>query len=259
MRASLLGNGAWSPRNLGGELMLWFDAADYSTMFLGTGSSVKAWIDRGPIGLAAAGSTLPAYRQSAINGRPAINFSTGSQGLATPAIFIPQEWSAFAVLGVGTAPASFQKTVCARGASSPLYADFIAITSGPKTGVQAYNTAGAIFGAPGVSFSAGNVIISGVRKATQVLDAVNGGAYAATTTSGTPASSTYQVSLGNQYPFSSAYNFIGNMGEVIICNRAYDGSAGTSPLHLIIPGYLAWKWGLQSLLPAMHPFKHNPP
>jgi len=46
----------------------------------------------------------------------------------------------------------------------------------------------------------------------------------------------------------------GGLGEFIFTDASED-----SDTQLKIEGYLAWKWGLESLLPAAHPYKDYPP
>jgi hypothetical protein len=51
-----------------------------------------------------------------------------------------------------------------------------------------------------------------------------------------------------------ATNFAGTLGEVIIYNRVL-----TTTERQEVEGYLAWKWGIQALLPPGHPYKSAPP
>ena len=242
--------------------MLWFDAADFSTLFFGSGNSVKAWIDKGPMGLAAVQATAanqPIYAPVAVNGKPALQFvRTSPSGLITPAVFNPQQWSGFAVINK-TTTTGFQEIICARGPFGSFYADYIALSSS-NTAIQAFNTVGGVFAAPSLAFTNGaTVILSGVRNGGQVSAAVNGGSFSSATTTGTPQSGNFAVSIGCDSPFSGTNTYDGYISECIVCRRAYDGSAGTPPLHLIVPAYLAWKYGLQANLPVTRPFKNSPP
>ena len=68
---------------------------------------------------------------------------------------------------------------------------------------------------------------------------------------------TYQAGVNQAFQLgqwgSSGY-LLGHIQEVIIYN-----SRITLTQYQTVEGYLAWKWGLQGLLPASHPFKNNPP
>ena len=68
------------------------------------------------------------------------------------------------------------------------------------------------------------------------------------------------IALGMRYTGGSlrvdngASAFDGNISEVILYNTALNTTQRQQ-----IEGYLAWKWGLQSTLPAGHPFKTAAP
>jgi hypothetical protein len=52
----------------------------------------------------------------------------------------------------------------------------------------------------------------------------------------------------------SGYYLNGQIGEILVYNRAL-----TQPEYQYIEGYLAWKWGIATNLPAGHPWKSNAP
>lgn len=93
--------------------------------------------------------------------------------------------------------------------------------------------------------------VAGFRsKAAQWQYVLNGTVFFNTTTN-TVAFRT-NPSIGNTITASDYFN--GYIGEIVFLNEF----ASTSDWQKI-EGYLAWKWGLQSLLPAGHPYLSAPP
>lgn len=77
-------------------------------------------------------------------------------------------------------------------------------------------------------------------------------------------SSNYTTSQGNTIDFKVMANSAGNrqlagsFGELIVAHFA-NGFVDSQDYILKAEGYLAYKWGAQSVLPADHPYKVNPP
>jgi len=59
---------------------------------------------------------------------------------------------------------------------------------------------------------------------------------------------------GRTYHTGDFLRLIGNIHEIIL----FDGALSTDDRQKV-EGYLAWKWGLESDLPAVHPYKAAPP
>ncbi len=79
---------------------------------------------------------------------------------------------------------------------------------------------------------------------------LTGGTAATVAATQTDAFDTVGLTLGRQ---NNLY-FDGRMMEVLI----YDSALSTTNRQNV-EGYLAWKWGLVSKLPAGHPYKSAPP
>ena len=60
--------------------------------------------------------------------------------------------------------------------------------------------------------------------------------------------------IGKLVAGGNDYNLIGALGEIIILD-----SVPSTDLRQKFEGYLAWKWGLQNSLPALHPYKDGRP
>lgn len=79
--------------------------------------------------------------------------------------------------------------------------------------------------------------------------------YNGTQQSGTITSvSASQLNIGTIYNHLDGTGLTGYMGEAVLYNSAVDQN-----LFTCTEGYLAWKWGLQSLLAAGHPYKSAAP
>ena len=79
----------------------------------------------------------------------------------------------------------------------------------------------------------------------------NGNQLASTAGPAVAVSGAYPLAVGATAQGSSAaYFYTGQLGEALVFNRALSGAESTR-----IEGYLACKWGLQSRLPANHPYR----
>ena len=93
---------------------------------------------------------------------------------------------------------------------------------------------------------------------TTVFDGANN-TYYQNGTAGTTAASTgnfgyTNYEIGGSFGEESLVPYDGLIGEVIHYTTAL-----TTAQRQNVEGYLAWKWGLVSSLPANHPFKQWPP
>ena len=79
----------------------------------------------------------------------------------------------------------------------------------------------------------------------------NGTIESTTNSIATPDNTNIGYSIGGQYSVSRRMN--GVIGEVIMVQTT------DTTTRQKIEGYLAWKWGLTSSLPADHPYKNAAP
>lgn len=99
--------------------------------------------------------------------------------------------------------------------------------------------------------TAGNTIVSGVSSSStweQYLNGTTQGAATAAYQSGT------SYGIGTNINRPGGTQFGGDIGEIIIYPAAL-----TTTQRQQIEGYLAWKWGTVSSLPAGHPYKNAAP
>ena len=230
----------FSPISLG-NCQIWLDAAD-STTFTLSGSNVSAWRDKTGNGYnvtqATAGSQ-PTFGANGVvfNGSTSLQYS-GSVGIfgnsyTSYVIHTPTNNTDYrqGIISVKDSTTGYdfeigQFYVWVSGGS--IYHQFTtSVNSKTILGINSTTSLGLNYSINGQSFTAGGAGWFGVSSGSLLL-------------------------IGNsQY---SAVGFIGNINEYLLFTRTL-----TTFEHNQVTGYLAWKWGSQSSLPANHPFKSIPP
>ena len=246
--------------------LFWWDAADGSTLTL-TGSQVNSWRNKGSWdGSASSYSGTVVSGTTKYNGLNVVVFPTNGELRFTVAIpYQPRAW--FAVFRQTT-----QVTVS--GPNNTQYFAIINQTQGsgqdalfgpglPTTqGTTSYILAEGPSGIT-ISVSTGNTVPDGYNVMKQYawinsaastasnFQTVNGTSYALTTTNTATGyrtdSVTYSINTG-------WYNNSCDLAEIIM----YNAEITTSQIQQI-EGYLAWKWGINTSLPATHPYIKFPP
>lgn len=231
----------FSPTQLPG-CVLWLDAADSSTLTL-SGSNVTQWNDKsGNATNATPLATAPVYSNNSN-----VVF-TGSQLLTTTLSSILNTQTAFVIGSV----------------SSSNKMDFLGVqTSAATTGIQLlvdnYLPKVTIFG--GALVANGTTVSSNTRfmfettyNAGSTSFVYSNGTETGTKTSSTTLTGTGTITVGGYYYTSSPpvadELLIGTINEILIYNAVL-----TTAHRQQVEGYLAWKWGLSSSIPATHPFK----
>jgi hypothetical protein len=260
--------GNWTPASIPAETAIWFKADDPG-ITIATG--VNAWPNQGNLGGTATQSTAlnqPALAAAALNGLPVVRFTAAlSQGLATAnksltattaSILCVSKftavgaYSAFLDFGHGSVPG----LICfyaggtasgwnagdlvfeAGGDNATDYPRSVASTPASGTDTSYHMVRGDLAAAGGV-YTTPDVYLDG----TSVTLSFNGAA-----TFGTIAATPINV---GQSPGGNYWG--GDIAEIVVLTDA--------PVADILKGegYLAWKWGLQGLLPGGHPYKNAPP
>ena len=249
----------FDPRSIG-ACETWFDAADAQTIGFSSGSNVNRWLDKSGKGYhatAIASSNVAVYTTNGLAGRAVLTFSR-----ATPSIFTcpygPSSSNQPQTIFLVARPSD------ATNAPSVLSVGLDSITS-LTVDIPAWNSnnwimGGRYGGLDGTittlqASSSRTDIVAGTWRSGVSYMAINGTEYAISTE--TPTSLTSKASggrtiLGSTYYSSGSYNsysYSGYFAEILIFSKFL-----TNAERQRIEGYLAWKWGLQSQLPALHPY-----
>jgi len=226
------------PINISG-LLLWLDVADSSSMTFSSGTNISVWNDKSGNGNnATAAGTVPTFSNNAVNFGGAGYFTTAvSAALSNESVFFVAKYSSS---GNGTQGILGQTTNGGRfiggypGTSSIIASSYN----------LAFGSVGPNNGAPTNTTFLGEAITT---DGSQIVY-TNGG------NSGTIVSLPYTAGamtvLGTGFnagsPNSSQF-LLGSMNEVLIFNTPL-----TIDQRQQIEGYLAWKWGINNLLPSTH-------
>lgn len=220
---------------------IWLDAADSATFTL-NGSTVSTWIDKTGNGFnvsqATAGSQpTRGSNEVVFNGSTSLQYS-GSVGIfgnsyTSYVIHTPTNNTVYlqGIISIKDSTTGFdfeigQFYVWNSGGS--IYQQFtVSVNSKTILGITSTTSLGLNYSINGQPFSAGGAGYSAVSSGSLLL-------------------------IGNsQY---SGVGFIGTINEYLLFTRTL-----TATEHNQITGYLAWKWGSQSSLPANHPYKNSVP
>lgn len=262
----------FSPTQISG-CSLWLDAADSASLNL-SGTSVTRWNDKSGNRndfVQLSGFSLPSVSTNAINSLPCLSF-TGNNIMNNSSNQILTN-SSFVLNSSAAGYSIF--TVTRQNASAPSYTGYNYILSayGGGTGaglfygtieitkyfLTANGTAGPIYGFNDLTANTPNTLMT-TNQLTSIsvigstlTPYLNGTAMG--TKTGTVISLT-GLSIGNAYAPGQTFTgqtWGGVIGEILIFNANI-----TTQQRQQIEGYLAWKWGLQSSLPADHPYKSSP-
>lgn len=238
----------FNPASISG-CQLWLDAGD-PTSFSLNGSTITQWRDKSGNGRNATASGGPVLQLNSINGLPSIFYDgiaggtfSGSISITTTSIF------AFAVFvsnmtgsSEGMRIISFSGPGCSDWNCSTTVIAFLYDTNRIQTWRNSSTTTNLTCPAQGST-----ILTTTYYDGSTAYNSLFGGTSAsAIGSSGSFNISNYAMTFGN-------VNMKGNLGEVIIYN-----SVLTTNQRQQIEGYLAWKWGVLSSLPANHPYRVQP-
>ena len=259
---------SFTPTGIAGST-LWLDAADPAGN--GTtpsnGSSLASWTDKSGNGLTvSAASSQPTYATNAANGLGTVAFS-GTQGLNAGSVtggkLLANNGSSatFCVFSVS----NNTENSCPFSWDDNTYTHRFMITWAGAEGTPGLEfdfgnwparTQIATTGASSINFTNNTYYLVSFWQsgATAVLN-VNGKTYTSIYTdfSGNWSSTVSRIFNVGTYVNNGVYNMKGNTAEIILYNTNIPSNFQQ------VEGYLAWKWGIQSQLPASHPYKSVSP
>ncbi len=231
------------PSMYGGGMQLWLDVSDSSTFSFSSGSTISQWRDKSSTLRHANGGT-GTVRISTFQGRPVVDFT--QTGLLSTSAISYANYSSFCVCVVGCRSLSFQQFMVGNPTNHRItYYD-------PGNGILS------IQGGPGLGADPGQlgqntININGGREALNVSTLSN-----VHLLSFSIQSSNTGFFLGGAGNFTNTWR--GHMYEMMIFTpqNTTSGPYASGDVQ-VIEGYMAWRWGLQGLLPSSHPFKNARP
>jgi len=238
--------------NSSNNLLVWFDASYTSSITIGAGSSVSNWTDRTSYTRTIVPSSTMTYSATDMSGRPSIICSGGgfysSISSSTFSVF-----TAFVVFKIPTIGPNGYTSLINR-----------TINNGPA-GLDAYNS-DRLYGNTGawVNVGTGTLNYSTYTSASiysictniagNYYESMNGTNFYNTRVN----QSYYSDQASNLYIFRRGDNYtrttLSSVSEIIM----YGTTMSISDIQKT-EGYLAWKWGLQGVLPSNHPYKNVAP
>jgi hypothetical protein len=253
----------WLPRREAG-LEFWLDAADTATITLNSGN-VSEWRDKSGKarhGTQATAGSQPAYGTNTLNGRNLVLFDGSDDFIDIPAIWFRGVTAPFTLCyfflrrGAGTGSDTYRPSVTTT-TTSPLSDQggfhYLKNTTNAGASYFQYQTWGNYDLASGSYANGTAYMIRYSTDATNWRVFVNGTQEGTTGTKGNaPVNTTEFFTLARQRSSPVRTSNI-DMGEVFLLTNPTTGANERAE------GYLAWKWGFASSLPANHPYKNSPP
>ena len=245
----------FTPKQIAG-LQLWLDGSDASTLSL-SGTTVTQWRDKSGLAnnTSSTGGTS-AYTTNAINGLSAIMFNNSWLTGTFATSYAGNQVQAFTVASLTTSAGSYGRIL---SLGRPGVYDFDSSTT---TFMFCRNTGQNVMVGRASSYLTVNI----PAYSTPFLgQSSHNGATESIGLDGTLTPSTQNTGQAGNFNLTSygigtntntadVQYWAGYIAEVIY----YTGLLTTLQRQQI-EGYLAWKWGLQANLPALHPYKNAPP
>jgi len=243
----------FNPRSFG-NLYMWYDGADASTIRVSTGTNVAEWRDKSGNGNNLTGTATRTPTSANAVGFD-ITFNGTSNSMSTTSLAVPINSTSFTYFTVviNNEPSSGYGRIVSAGTTSD-------IGGGSDNSGFMISNDGSTTSAPfRMSLQKGNVAISPqlTKGAYHIVSAVFSTAPTATVF--------YDgVQVGTFNPASATFNFTrfslgisvggGNQLNGVINESIAFTTALTASQRQQVEGYLAWKWGLQNLLPVTHSY-----
>ncbi|MEI7935189.1 MAG: hypothetical protein WCK27_00740 [Verrucomicrobiota bacterium] len=233
----------WSPSQLGTNLSLWLDASSSGSVTV-NGANVSQWSDISGRGNNVTNSNVsaqPLYQPTGLNNLPTINFSTSGMWLVGTGTFGVSGNSPRALAAV------MNGGLLATGTPANTEAFGFDITAGGNVWAPYFYGTDVYGYAP--AFSYHSVVMFGQYSNGVGSGYANGSFFGSTsfTANTVPA----PIRLGTR---SDGATRTGAFSEIVYVNTALP-----SAQQQRLEGYLAWKWGLQTNLPASHPYYNIAP
>jgi hypothetical protein len=256
----------FDPRSVGG-CESWFDALDSKTIQFASGSNMSRWLDKSGLQNHMATNSSnqgnwPVYTQSTLNGRPVVTFSNAAMigGYASPTSTTPHTIFVVARPSAITALHDlFQVSSFPDGGTTGVGVNLAASYSSNKwfAGSLYGGNDGDVTSNTVASTSRTDIVVATVWPGSNINTTVNGttglDSTQVTSALNTKANGARTNMGAHWYPPENYYRefYFGYIAEVLVFSKAL-----TVADRQRIEGWLAWKWGLWSQLPALHPYSN---
>ena len=233
--------------------MLWFDAADASTVTFSSGSNISTWKDKSgkenTLSITGTPPPYPTYVLNTVNGMPAVDTSQDASH-ATPVYLSATIPSTTFPNFVNT---YFEVMTMTTSPEWNIAVEYTHLTNNTHWFRPSFNTSNTntVQYWNGATYTPGATISTGAIPNVQLTTSSNSGISSGISLNGATATTGSALVL-NTNP--TTFYITGRRCEIIMYNRILDASEQAQ-----VQGYLAWKWGLTSSLPSTHPFKSVPP
>ena len=253
-----------TPLNLMQGLVSWLDMADTSSYTL-SGTTLKTLTDKAGGTLFTISGKPNGFSFSTIGSLPALVFpgNNTSTLLANTFLYrqipLPSQGSACMVLVPKSQFTASKLGILGWGSPGNSLGNPALGYNAPTTTVntlQSYNTSTGSFFGPSLNLAANTpTILFWAWYGGNMSYLSCNGTTLLTSTPGTTAyynsaSTDSQFYIGNDGGFGAQFT----LGELVMYNQY-----GETPFRNLLEGHLAWKWGLQSNLPAYHPYYYSAP
>ena len=251
----------FSPRSITG-LSLWFDPSDITTLYQNSslttpisadGQTVSGMADKSGNGYYATSTNGPTYKASIVNNQSILRFN-GSQWINNVSYPFPN--TAYSVFAIGYLTSYFgggggwQRLLQAYADGIFFLGTYTSIVA-TFTGVGGWN-GGVAANNPSYNWLGSWYLVEMQLTGSTLYPYVTGNAQ---TTKGSSTTAAFtNLNIGGANGAYSGQPWYGDIGEIIVYNSYLSDTNRQT-----VEGYLAWKWGLQSQLPAGHPYKNAPP
>jgi hypothetical protein len=258
----------WSPGDFA-QTVGWWDASDTSTFSIDGGNNVINWNNKQNSSLwqmaSDNGAATPVSGATTVNDLNVFDFANpqrlaaarqkapwtkdGNLTVISFNVIGTVNQSADSIISCGDKNNAFWQAEADNGSS------FIGKLNQDQLGSADYQFTNPAGG--GVPFSGNTILAQDLDHSTNTIRTKMNGTIVGST-------SNYTTQQGNTIDFRIMANSQGNrqlagsFGELIVAHFD-NGFTGSQDFILKAEGYLAFKWGVQNLLPADHPYKVNPP
>ena len=242
----------FSPNQISG-CHIWLDASTSNNFTFSSGSNISTWIDRSSNSYTATAANSPRY--DTVNKR--VWFSSASSqymsNLAAP-LNLAQRSFFFVLQEITNANVCGIMPIIPSPTSGLDYTTTNGMTIEGTTGVLFYANSGAYNNKAVASVPLAKGLYGETFASSSGVAYVNG-------TAGTASNSSFSFGTSAGYGLGGRWNgttmstpfFNGYFHEVLVFNNSLSTSN-----RQIIEGYLAWKWGINRLLPTTHPYFNTP-